>query len=105
MKAIKIIVSAAAVAAVIAMSTTAMAGKGNGKEPAGLAKLGITLDQTINSDASRGNGGERNTATDLGWKSTPSGEDGMVDVDPGNSGGNNNACPTPDGMTRKDTLC
>ena len=76
MKAIKIIVSAAAVAAVIAMSTTAMAGKGNGKEPAGLAELGVTLDQTINSDAGRGNGGERNTATDLGWKSTPSGEDG-----------------------------
>jgi len=32
------------VAAVIAMSTTATAGKGNGKELAGLAKLGITLD-------------------------------------------------------------
>jgi hypothetical protein len=97
------------VTTVITLSSTlvfagaALAGKGNGKEPAGLAKHGITLEQTINSNAGIGNGGERKRQEN--WIPTRNGEDGGQDVDPGNSGDNNNACPTPEGDRPADTDC
>lgn len=93
----------AALGCALVIAVPAMAGKGNGTEPPGLQKHGITLDQTINSDAGRGNGGERLRRGE--WIPTLNGEDGGQDVDPGNSGGNNNACPTPEGETPRDTDC
>lgn len=56
-----------------------------------------------NSNAGIGNGGERKK--DGEWQATVNGEDGGGDVDPGNSGDNNNACPTPEGSKPKDTAC
>jgi hypothetical protein len=86
----------------LATSATAIAAGKKGAPP-GLEKHGITLEQTINSDAGIGNGGERKVKGE--WVPTINGEDGGQDVDPGNSGGNNNACPTPDGQVPADTAC
>ena len=100
---LKTLAAAVALGGSLAMAGPALAGKGNGQEPAGLAKHGISLEQTINSDAGRGNGGERKRSGE--WVPTINGEDGGQDVDPGNSDGNNNACPTPEGDRPADTSC
>lgn len=61
------------------------------------------IDANRNSDAGIGNGGERRRPRNGQWLPTRYGEDGGLDVDPGNSGDNNNACHE-DGRPR-DTSC
>lgn len=53
-----------------------------------------------NSDAGIGNGGERNFRGT--WGPTIQGEDGRLDVDPGNSSNHNQACT---GGSVADTSC
>lgn len=54
------------------------------------AEKAAQVDANRNSDAGIGNGGERKVRGK--WRATLWGEDGPMDVDPGNSGDHNQAC-------------
>ena len=83
-----------------ALALAASAGSVMADNPNWSAERAAEIDANRNSDAGIGNGGERVNAGN--WSSTSRGEDGGLDVDPGNSGGNNQACT---GGTPGETSC